>query len=286
MLKRLDISTLALENNSYIDEELKEHFSDIVYTCLCNDKELKITLLFEHKSHPEKCPHLQLLRYLLKIWETNMKQVEGLVQVIPVILYHGKETWKIRRFSDCFEGTDEVFYRFIPEFEYLLTDLSDYSNEEIKDKVFRRASLQIAMLLMRNIFDEKHLEDKLKEFFEIGKRYFQEEEGLRFLESVIRYLYNAPEIPVERVIETVKEISEEGGILSMTIAARLIEKGKIEGKIEGEKSLLIRLIERKWGRLQPSIKERLNKINTLEELEALGERVITSDCIEELFRNE
>ena len=131
------------------------------------------------------------------------------------------------------------------------------------------------------------LEKNLKDFIEIGRQYFEEEEGLRFLESVIRYLYNAPEIAVERVIETIKEISEEGGKLSMTIATKLIEKGKmqgkIEGKIEGEKSLLIRLIERKWGRLQPNLKERLNKINSPEELEALGEKVIISKCVEDLF---
>ncbi|MBM4054383.1 MAG: DUF4351 domain-containing protein [Planctomycetes bacterium] len=70
----------------------------------------------------------------------------------------------------------------------------------------------------------------------------------------------------------------------MTIAAKLIEKGKIEGKIEGERLLLIRLIERKWGRLQPNIKECLSRINTLEELEGLGERVIISERTEELFR--
>lgn len=32
ILKKLDLSTLTVDNNSYIDEELKEHFSDIVYT--------------------------------------------------------------------------------------------------------------------------------------------------------------------------------------------------------------------------------------------------------------
>jgi len=291
ILKKLDLSTLTLDNNSYIDKELKEHFSDIVYTCLCKDKEVKITLLFEHKSSTVKYPHLQLLKYLLKIWETNIKQSERLMPVIPVILYHGKEKWEVRKFSEYFGGMDEAFRRYIPAFEYLLTDLSGYSNEELKDKVFKRASLQIAMLLMRNIFDVKCLEERLKEIFEIGRLYFQEKEGLRFLESVIRYLYNAPEIPVERVIDTIKEISEEGGKLSMTIATKLIEKGRLEGerkgekkgKIEGEKSLLIRLIERKWGQLQPNIKERLDKINTLEELEILGEKVITSESIEELF---
>ncbi|WP_169703963.1 Rpn family recombination-promoting nuclease/putative transposase [Candidatus Kuenenia stuttgartensis] len=51
ILKKLDLSTLTQDNSSYIDEELKEHFSDIVYTCFCKDKEIRITLLFEHKSY-------------------------------------------------------------------------------------------------------------------------------------------------------------------------------------------------------------------------------------------
>ena len=59
------------------------------------------------------------------------------------------------------------------------------------------------------------------------------------------------------------------------------EEGKIEGKIEGERSLLIRLIKSKWGALPPDIKERLYKINTSEELEALGEKVIVCECIED-----
>ena len=128
---------------------IKEHFSDIVYTCFCKDKDIRIALLFEHKSYCVTCPYLQLLKYLLKIWEANSKQAERLIPVIPLILYHGKETWKVRRFSDYFEVADEVFYRFIPEFEYLLTDLSGYSNEDIKQKVFKKVFLEIALLVMK-----------------------------------------------------------------------------------------------------------------------------------------
>ncbi len=286
IVKKLDLSTLALDNNSYVDEELREHFSDIVYTCICNDKELTIALLFEHKSYSVRCPYLQLLRYLLKIWEANIKQAERLMPVIPVILYHGKEEWKVRRFSEYFEGIDETFCRFIPEFEYILTDLSKYSNEDIKEKVFRKASLEISLLIMRNIFNENELESNLKDFFEIGRHYFEEEEGLRFLESIIRYLYSTTEIEVDTVVDTIKEISEKGGEISMTTAAKLIEKGKIEGKIEGEKALLIRLIERKWGELKPDVKQRLNGIDSLEKLEALGEKIIISGRIEDLFQDE
>ncbi|MCL4727218.1 MAG: Rpn family recombination-promoting nuclease/putative transposase [Candidatus Kuenenia stuttgartiensis] len=298
ILKKLDLSTLTQDNNSYIDEELKEHFSDIVYTCFCKDKELRITLLFEHKSYAAVCPYLQLMKYLLKIWEANSKQMQRLIPVIPVILYHGKDTWKARRFRDYFEGIDEEFLRFIPEFEYLLTDLSFYSNEEIKDKVFRRVSLQITMLLMRNIYNDKILGDKLKAFFEIGKQYFEEGEGLKFLESVIRYLYYASDIEEERVIDTLKEISEEGGRLSMTIAARLIEKGKmagraegkvegkvegrVEGRIEGLKEAIEIGLELKYGVEGLRLLERISKIVVIEKLEAIKEAVKISKNMEEI----
>ncbi len=211
-----------------------------------------------------------------------------------MILYHGKEKWKVRRFRDYFEGIDEVFHKFIPEFEYLLTDLSFYSNEEIKDKVFRRASLQISMLLMRNIYNDTVLEDKLKGFFEIGRQYFEEGEGLKFLESVIRYLYYASDIEEERVIDTLKEISEEGGRLSMTIAARLIEKGKIAGRMEGRaegerKGRMEGLIEAieiglelKYGVEGLRLLKRIGKIAAIEKLESIKEAVKISKNLEEI----
>ncbi len=65
-----------------------------------------------------------------------------------------------------------------------------------------------------------------------------------------------------------------------------MDKGRMEGKIEGEKTLLIRLIESKWGALQSDINERLSEIKTSEELEALGEKVIDCESIEDLFKNE
>ena len=213
-----------------------------------------------------------------------MKQAERLMPVIPVILYHGKEVWKVRRFSGYFEGIDETFCRFIPEFEYLLTDLSKYSDEEIKAKVFNKASLEIALLIMRNIFNERELERNLKDFFEIGRQYFEEEEGLKFLESVIRYLYSSTEIEVDKVVNTIKEISGRGGELVMTTAMKLIEKGKIEGKIEGLKEAIELGLELKYGVEGLKLLERINKISLAEKLETIKEAVKIAKSMEEIER--
>ena len=62
-LKReLDLSRLQQENNSFVTEDLKEHFSDLIYTCPIRGGLMRIALLLEHKSYPEPFIHLQLMR--------------------------------------------------------------------------------------------------------------------------------------------------------------------------------------------------------------------------------
>ena len=293
ILDNLELSSLVLDNNSYIDEELKEYFSDIVYNCISKTGEVKIAILFEHKSYVLKYPHLQLLKYQLKVLETNIKQNEKLILAIPVIIYHGKEKWEIRKFEDYFEGLDVLYHRFIPSFDYLLTDLSAYSNEEIKEKAFQKVSLAIPLLLMKNIFDETELTKNIKGILEIGKNYLEQEEGLKFLEGVIRYL-SAAEIEPEKVINTIKEISEEGGELLMTMASRLIErgmeKGRIEGiergmekgRIEGVKEAIELGLELKYGVEGLKVYEKVVNITSIDKLEMIKEAIKTSKNLEEI----
>jgi len=54
--KKLDFKQIYQIPDSYLSDELKKTISDIVYSCkLRNNKgEVKISLLIEHKSHPDK----------------------------------------------------------------------------------------------------------------------------------------------------------------------------------------------------------------------------------------
>ena len=69
LVAEINVRTLALTTNSYIDNDLKEHFADLVYQCeFSNQSPIEIALLLEHKSYPDRHPHLQLLRYILNRW--------------------------------------------------------------------------------------------------------------------------------------------------------------------------------------------------------------------------
>ena len=91
----IDLRTLKLDNNTYIDENFDDFHSDLVYNCTYKGKsKLRISLLFEHKSNKSKYPHIQLLKYLMKIWETDIKQNLDLHPVIPIVIFHGNQEWK------------------------------------------------------------------------------------------------------------------------------------------------------------------------------------------------
>ena len=226
---KLDYSTICLENTSYVDKELSEHFSDIVYSCSYEQSKIKIALLFEHKSSPDNNLPYQLNRYMIKIWEYNIKQKEAFVPVIPIVLYHGKENWKPGRLKSCFKNLPEEIAPFIPDFKYIFVDLSHYTDEEIADRIFTQASLKISLLILKNIFHTEKLEKELRNFFEIGRIYFQEEKGLKFLESIIKYVFQVTEIKTLRVVEAIKPVTPKGGDLAMTTAEKLRQEGRQEG---------------------------------------------------------
>lgn len=67
----LDLTTLELTKDSFVDEALQDHFSDLLYKLrLQNGTMARVYLLFEHKSYPAELVAFQLLRYMVRIPES------------------------------------------------------------------------------------------------------------------------------------------------------------------------------------------------------------------------
>ena len=63
---------------------------------------------------------LQLLRYMVRIWEKEWKKKRLLSPIIPIVFYHGIEGWSYsQEFADMLEAPD-VLKRYTPHFEHLL----------------------------------------------------------------------------------------------------------------------------------------------------------------------
>ena len=77
----------TLEPVSYIDEELVERRTDLLFRADIAGTEACFYLLFEHQSEPDARMPFRLLRYMIRIWEQIERASEGKVlpAIIPVV---------------------------------------------------------------------------------------------------------------------------------------------------------------------------------------------------------
>ena len=63
----IDLSTLQICKDSFVQNDLREFFSDLLYKVSISSHEGYIYLLFEHKSYSERLILVQLLSYMRSI---------------------------------------------------------------------------------------------------------------------------------------------------------------------------------------------------------------------------
>jgi putative YhgA-like transposase len=127
---------------------------------------------------------------MVEIWESKIKDEKSssLPIIIPLVIYHGRERWNIRTtLGEMIEGyenlTDDI-KAFIPNYEYLLYDISRYRDEDIKGI----AQLRIILTIFRDIF----IKDKecIKQTITLAGQYLREledrETGVEYFETFFK----------------------------------------------------------------------------------------------------
>jgi predicted transposase/invertase (TIGR01784 family) len=306
----LQANTFQLREGSFVDANLREHFSDLLYRVDFKDGSSGfVYILFEHKSTPASDVAWQILRYKMRIWEqeaqSTAESFPPVIPIIPIVLYHGSARWRIPpNFASLYRAPRSL--EGLLDFTYQLIDLSAYSDLEVK----LRAIPGVALLLMKHIYSED-LPDRLPEIFEL-LRALARDTALDFLQTLLRYASAAaPErITVEHLRRAVEAAFPERGencmnklikelikeyrpdfyqeVLTQGIERgieqgieqgieRGIEKGLQAGRAEGMReaaaSLTIRQLKRKFGTIDASILERVQRLS-LKELERLGEELL------------
>lgn len=131
IIKSLDLETLEMRPESFVEKDLGMSYSDLLFHCHSNESQVMIYILYEHKSYIDKNTPLQLLKYIIKIWD-NFKQAnpkEKYPFVLPIVIYHGDQVWHrdvnilslVSQVSDYHKG-------FIPKLDYILFDFNSLSN--------------------------------------------------------------------------------------------------------------------------------------------------------------
>ncbi|MCU0288519.1 MAG: hypothetical protein MUF15_19265, partial [Acidobacteria bacterium] len=92
--------------------------------------------------------------------------------------------------------------------------------------------LKILLMSLKYIF-KPQLRNKLREIFGLFKKIESKENAMDYLETLVRYfMSSAGNLGQEEIEGSVSEIFSEGGELMGTIAEKLKNEGKSEGKWE------------------------------------------------------
>ena len=233
LVEKIDLASLEQDNSVYVTPNLKPFYSDVVWQCNFGGKTpIKIAFLFEHKSYVPQYPHLQLLRYLLEVWQNCTDNQQPLIPVIPIIVYHNKENkkWNKKSFSDYFQDIDKELLPFIPTFDYQLTDLTDYSEEQILS--FQMSMLVKAMLTLRFGTDLEWILSHVQTLF-VGYEEDTQTEHLRnFFLAQFVYVQRNNEFDENDVNHFIKQLPKSSGMTGYDLILKKGEEKGIEKGIE------------------------------------------------------
>lgn len=93
---------------------------------------------------------------MVHIWETYEKEADSIREgmhrrkdflyppILPVVYYEGRTEWKVPPDFRSRIREGKTFGKYIPDFEYYLVPLQDYSNEALMD---RRDEISLAMII-------------------------------------------------------------------------------------------------------------------------------------------
>ena len=274
----MDLSTLEICKDSFIEADLSDYYSDMLYRVKFRDGSFgSVYVLFEHKSYYDKYVHLQLLEYMVKIWrlhiEQNKEESSGLPIVIPLLICHGRKEWPkdTVRFTSLLTGPVGELTGYIPDFGFELYDLFHFSDDEIKGTIMNR----VVMLLFKYVFDPD-FQHKLPEILSLLKTLMEKKTGMQYLETVLRYLTSViseDELSLEQIKGMFEQaVSKETGEHIMTLAEKLRNEDKDkwhkEGKQEGIKEGIEIVLN---YRFPENVDMMMALVNKIEDLDTLNE---------------
>lgn len=302
IVEKIELESLKLTQESFIDENLRSHHTDLLFRASLKNGEISfIYLLLEHKSSPDKTIAFQLLRYMMQIWEKSLKTA-SFPLIIPLVLYHGKARWRVNRnFANLIKEKDSIFEKFVPHFEYYLLDLSAFPDAELKGSI----ALQVFFTALKHVFDKDLGANKLLEILLLLKK-MQEQTVLEFIETLLRYFVAANDnISKENIQIALSSAFSGKDEKFMSPAARSWieegfqkgisqgeERGILKGILQGEQqqalATALRLWRKRFGDINPKNETILKKLPKAK-LEQLSEDLLdfekASDLIAWLKKN-
>ena len=142
-------STLTLQDRSFVDPDLRDTESDLLFSIRrkAGAPPAWLYVLVEHQSRPDRWIRFRLLKYCCRIWDRSRRQFpreRRLRPIVPLVFYQGPGRWRHdTEFAELFADSVRD-WPWVPRFAHLLIDQSRENPRAVRGRLHGR----IAQLMM------------------------------------------------------------------------------------------------------------------------------------------
>ena len=217
----------SMANTNFVDVELRQFYSDLVFQCKLRDKrDAYVYLLVEHQTAPDKLMSFRVLLYICLLMNEHLKKGnDKLPVVLNLLLYSGKKSpypYSLDLY-DCFEDPD-----LAREWMFKPLDIIDLStlSEEILSQHGQADMLEILL----KYGQEPSIIAQLKQNPALLKKLMERVYG----KSGVSYILGVEKTKnASEVLEEIKKLVPDKKDDIMSAANQLVEQGVQQGKKEG-----------------------------------------------------
>lgn len=120
-VKDLDFSKCEMMKDSFVSEQYKGTFSDLIYKVKLRRRDIYIVILLEFKATPDRFVALQILVYIADFYRhliDSQRRLKKLPPVFPIMLYRGERHWTAPlNLSTLIDG-NHLLGKYALHFEY------------------------------------------------------------------------------------------------------------------------------------------------------------------------
>lgn len=223
-------NTLSLLPGSFLDDQLRATESDLLFEVFHAGlpEPIRLYVLLEHQSSPDRWMAFRLLKYCCRIWDRDATGSNRLSPIVPVVFYLGPRRWNHpTELAELFPQACHE-WSWVPRFNYLLLDRSGMEPEQATGDTGGR----IAQLLMFAVFTTSMR--SVHRALELAASLVAAE-GTRHWPQFLKYLLATQEREgVEAFAQALQRHGNRKGGEIMSYAQQLLDEGLAEGKRQGK----------------------------------------------------
>ena len=243
LVRRLDLDSLSPESISFVSPSLKTSLSDALFSVRLkggdNQQTVLVSILLEHKSHPDKWAPVQLLAYLAEGYRRQARNLrkknkggtqppQTLRPIIPFLFYQGGKPWDFPGMRGLFDQAYTPLLRHVPDFQTIFTSLYNMEDDQIAK--IGQTWLRATLLTQKYSHNPQRLLEKVAPII----RSIEAATDGNFFMAFTIYFTRSLKIKLadfEKLVDVLPQDSNPQAML--TLYDQLIAKGLVQGREEG-----------------------------------------------------